>query len=60
MVTGQPCTIYNCGACGAPAYYNAGHRSWFHYGTRTARPDGAPCGGVSPVPVTLPAPARVS
>jgi hypothetical protein len=60
MVTEQTCTVYNCAACGAPAYFSSVHREWFHYGTKTARPDGQLCAAVTPVPVRLPVTGRDS
>lgn len=60
MVTDHSNTVYNCAACGRPAYFNAGHHTWFHYGTKSTLPTGMLCAEVSPVAVRLTVPARIT
>lgn len=58
MVTEHTNTVYNCAACARPIYFNAGHRSWFHHGTKTGHPTGPLCATITPVTVRLTLPAR--
>lgn len=52
MVTEHTNTVYNCGTCGHPAYFNTRHNGWFHYGSGTT------CTALVPVAVRLTIPAR--
>lgn len=52
MVTEHTNTVYNCGTCGEPAYFNPRHCGWFHYGSVTT------CTALVPVAVRLEIPAR--